>query len=54
MDNVIQEMLTDLNMMDKMDSFPSGLSGGMKRKLCVGIAFMGGSKVVFLDEYVLS
>ncbi|XP_050311852.1 phospholipid-transporting ATPase ABCA3 isoform X2 [Anthonomus grandis grandis] len=26
------------------------LSGGMKRKLCVGIALCGGSKVVMLDE----
>ena len=26
------------------------LSGGMKRKLSVGMAFVGGSKVVFLDE----
>ncbi|KNC85707.1 hypothetical protein, variant [Sphaeroforma arctica JP610] len=46
----IDVMLEDLAMDEKRDYFPSGLSGGMKRKLCVGIAFMGGSKVVFLDE----
>lgn len=28
----------------------STLSGGMKRKLCVGIALCGNSKVVLLDE----
>jgi ATP-binding cassette subfamily A (ABC1) protein 3 len=28
----------------------SALSGGMKRKLSVCLAFLGGSKVVFLDE----
>lgn len=26
------------------------LSGGMKRKLCVGVALCGNSKVVMLDE----
>eukprot|EP01134_Creolimax_fragrantissima_P005049 CFRG5049T1 len=46
----VRIMLADLDMEEKRDYFPSGLSGGMKRKLCVGIAFMGGSKVVFLDE----
>jgi ABC-type multidrug transport system ATPase subunit len=30
--------------------FSKNLSGGMKRKLSVGIAFIGGSKVVLLDE----
>ena len=26
------------------------MSGGQKRKLCVAIAFIGGSKVILLDE----
>ena len=34
----------------KRSAFASALSGGMKRKLSVGIALMGGSKVVFCDE----
>ena len=29
---------------------PRHLSGGQKRKLSVGIAFIGGSRIVFLDE----
>eukprot|EP00123_Amoebidium_parasiticum_P018720 comp24269_c0_seq1/m.45256 comp24269_c0_seq1/g.45256 ORF comp24269_c0_seq1/g.45256 comp24269_c0_seq1/m.45256 type:complete len:1770 (-) comp24269_c0_seq1:99-5408(-) len=46
----INLMLDDLEMPEKRHVFPNGLSGGMKRKLCVGIALIGGSKVVFLDE----
>lgn len=45
---MIEEMLRDLSLEDKAHVLPAELSGGMKRKLCVGIAFMGGSKVVFL------
>lgn len=29
---------------------PAGCSGGMQRKLSVAIAFVGGSRVVILDE----
>lgn len=32
------------------DAKSSELSGGMKRKLCVGIALCGNSKVIMLDE----
>lgn len=34
----------------KADAKSSTLSGGMKRKLCVGIALCGNSKIVMLDE----
>lgn len=44
-------MVSDLGLDDKRTNFPSELSGGMQRKLCVGIAFTGGSKVVFLGVY---
>jgi ABC-type multidrug transport system ATPase subunit len=47
-DDAITSMVRDLGLEDKRRNFPSELSGGMRRKLCVGIAFMGGSKVVFL------
>jgi ABC-type multidrug transport system ATPase subunit len=30
--------------------FAKDLSGGNKRKLCLGMAIIGGSKVIFLDE----
>jgi ABC-type multidrug transport system ATPase subunit len=35
---------------DKKDCFAHALSGGMKRKLQVAIALIGGSRVVLLDE----
>lgn len=34
----------------KVNSRASTLSGGMQRKLSVGIALCGGSKIVMLDE----
>lgn len=39
-----------LELETKIDTIASALSGGMQRKLSVGIALCGGSKVVFLDE----
>jgi ATP-binding cassette subfamily A (ABC1) protein 3 len=46
----IDQILTDIDLIDKKN-FPAGrLSGGQKRKLCIGIAFIGGSKVILLDE----
>ncbi|KAK3930971.1 ATP-binding cassette sub-family A member 12 [Frankliniella fusca] len=46
----IDGMLRDMSLEDKRHSLSSDLSGGMKRKLSVGIAFVGGSTTVFLDE----
>lgn len=43
-------MLESLNLIDKQDEPSDTLSGGQRRRLCVGIAFIGGSKVVILDE----
>lgn len=39
-----------LELQQKTNARSSTLSGGMKRKLCVGIALCGNSKVVMLDE----
>ncbi|XP_050517572.1 phospholipid-transporting ATPase ABCA3-like isoform X2 [Diabrotica virgifera virgifera] len=39
-----------LELQEKRNSKASTLSGGMKRKLCVGVALCGNSKVVMLDE----
>ena len=36
--------------MEKRYNLINTLSGGMKRKLSVAIAFVGGSKTVILDE----
>ncbi len=46
----IVEILEALNLSDKRNALSRTLSGGMKRKLSVGIAFIGGSKIVILDE----
>ena len=43
-------MIEDLKLQDKRNTPSSSLSGGMKRKLSVGIALIGGSKIVVLDE----
>lgn len=46
----IDKILRDIDLYEKKD-YPAGkLSGGQKRKLCIGIAFIGGSKVILLDE----
>ena len=43
-------MLSDLGLPSKRHSLSDCLSGGMKRKLSVAIAFVGGSHTVILDE----
>jgi len=43
-------MLHDLLLEKKGDNYSSELSGGMKRKLSIGIAFIGNSSTVILDE----
>ncbi|XP_055602217.1 phospholipid-transporting ATPase ABCA3-like [Uranotaenia lowii] len=46
----ITRYLDMLKLEDKRNAQSQTLSGGMKRKLAVGIALCGGSKVVLLDE----
>uniref|UniRef100_A0A5F9CG46 ABC transporter domain-containing protein n=1 Tax=Oryctolagus cuniculus TaxID=9986 RepID=A0A5F9CG46_RABIT len=46
----INKMLTSFGLLHKRDEFSKSLSGGMKRKLSIIIALIGGSKVVILDE----
>ncbi|KDO21257.1 hypothetical protein SPRG_13556 [Saprolegnia parasitica CBS 223.65] len=42
--------LSEVDLVDKANDKVKALSGGMKRKLSVGIALLGNSSVVFLDE----
>ncbi|KAG7526745.1 retinal-specific ATP-binding cassette transporter-like isoform X1 [Solea senegalensis] len=46
----VEDMLEDLGLPHKRDDEAQNLSGGMQRKLSVAMAFVGGSKVVILDE----
>nr|XP_044986326.1 phospholipid-transporting ATPase ABCA3 isoform X2 [Jaculus jaculus] len=46
----VKHMLHLLSLEDKRDSLCKFLSGGMKRKLSIGIALIAGSKVLILDE----
>ncbi|KAL8202962.1 UNVERIFIED_CONTAM: ATP-binding cassette sub- A member 1 [Gekko kuhli] len=46
----MEQMAIDVGLPHKLKSKTSKLSGGMQRKLSVALAFVGGSKVVILDE----
>lgn len=46
----VVRMIDDLELNNKRHSLVQTLSGGMKRKLSVAIAFVGGSRAVILDE----
>ncbi|KAJ8409561.1 hypothetical protein AAFF_G00229620 [Aldrovandia affinis] len=46
----VEDMLEDLGLPHKRADEAQNLSGGMQRKLSVAMAFVGGAKVVILDE----
>jgi ABC-type multidrug transport system ATPase subunit len=46
----VERMIADVGLEPKRDAQSSSLSGGMKRKLQLAIALIGGSKFVLLDE----
>ncbi|XP_048758710.2 phospholipid-transporting ATPase ABCA3-like isoform X2 [Ostrea edulis] len=46
----VEDMLSAINLTNKRNAQSKTLSGGMKRKLSVGIALIAGSKIVILDE----
>ncbi|GBM80107.1 ATP-binding cassette sub-family A member 3 [Araneus ventricosus] len=48
--NEATQVLDIIKLTDKRHELVKNLSGGMKRKLSLGIAIVGGSKVLFLDE----
>eukprot|EP00899_Mesostigma_viride_P013616 jgi/Mesvir1/22255/Mv03748-RA.1 len=48
--SVVASMMEEVGLASKADCLSRDLSGGMKRKLSLGIAMLGNSKVVVLDE----
>ncbi|RWS10623.1 ATP-binding cassette sub-family A member 1-like protein [Dinothrombium tinctorium] len=46
----VSKTMNQLNISQKSHFSASSLSGGMKRKLCLGIALIGDTKIVILDE----
>ncbi|XP_050886845.1 ABC transporter A family member 1 [Lathyrus oleraceus] len=50
LESVIINMVDEVGLADKINTVVRSLSGGMKRKLSLGIALVGNSKVLILDE----
>ncbi|XP_074296628.1 ABC transporter A family member 1-like [Silene latifolia] len=48
LESVVAEMIDKVGLADKINTVVSALSGGMKRKLSLGIALIGNSKVAIL------
>ncbi|XP_060575496.1 uncharacterized ABC transporter ATP-binding protein YadG-like [Ruditapes philippinarum] len=46
----IRQLLKDVDLYYCRNMLVKNLSGGMQRRLCVALAFVGGSKAVILDE----
>eukprot|EP00058_Branchiostoma_floridae_P016823 XP_002602311.1 hypothetical protein BRAFLDRAFT_127318 [Branchiostoma floridae] len=49
-DSETEKLLREIDLEKQADVHSVNLSGGQKRKLCVGIAMIGDPKVIFLDE----
>ncbi|XP_050230528.1 ABC transporter A family member 1 isoform X2 [Mercurialis annua] len=50
LETAVTDMVDEVGLADKVNTVVSSLSGGMKRKLSLGIALIGNSKVIILDE----
>jgi ABC-type multidrug transport system ATPase subunit len=47
---LVEKYLKEIQLVDARHTLASDLSGGMKRRLCLAIGFITGSKVVYVDE----
>lgn len=50
LERTVVDMVNEVGLADKINTPVNALSGGMKRKLSLGIALIGNSKVIVLDE----
>eukprot|EP00826_Nyctotherus_ovalis_P045315 TRINITY_DN49_c0_g1_i2.p1 TRINITY_DN49_c0_g1~~TRINITY_DN49_c0_g1_i2.p1 ORF type:complete len:1624 (+),score=501.10 TRINITY_DN49_c0_g1_i2:541-5412(+) len=50
MEREINEILEDVDLTNCVDVVAEKLSGGQRRKLSIGMAFVGNSDIIFLDE----
>lgn len=46
----VSKIIDDIDLKEKKDYISKNLSGGQKRRLSVGIAFIGNSNIILLDE----
>lgn len=51
--SLVEDMAKEIGLQLKRKAYSKTLSGGQKRKLCVGIALIGGSKVRNSSEQIL-
>ncbi|KAH9415252.1 hypothetical protein DERP_006346 [Dermatophagoides pteronyssinus] len=49
-ENDVNEILHNMGLWNLQHQMAKHLSGGLKRRLCVALAFVGGSKLIILDE----
>ena len=50
LENTIDFLGSTLNLLHSMDNKAGNLSGGQKRKLCIGLSLLGNPKIVLMDE----
>jgi ABC-type multidrug transport system ATPase subunit len=50
-DREVENLLVKLGLNEKANSMACTLSGGMKRKLCLGMALIGDSKVSDMKDF---
>lgn len=51
-DTEVAQLLSQLKLLDKQDALPNELSGGQKRRVCLGMALIGNSSVSFAIQEI--